>query len=100
MIAPFDMDTILLETTLKASVSNAQNVSFVIKDTSNGKKVTLKAAKAASGLYTAELTNTVMTQIGKTDVASITLVADGKELSTITNLSIGKEKDKAPANVL
>ena len=46
------------------------------------------------------LTQEEMDQIGKTDVASITLVADGKELSTITNLSIGKEKDKAPAGVL
>lgn len=100
MVAPFDMDTILKPTVLKASVSNAGEVSFVVKDTAKGKELTLPAAKGSDGFYTAQLTQKEMDQIGKTDVASITLVADGKELSTITNLSIGKEKDKAPAGVL
>lgn len=100
MVAPFDMDTILKPTVLKASVSNAGEVSFVVKDTAKGKELTLPAAKGSDGFYTAQLTQEEMDQIGKTDVASITLVADGKELSTITNLSIGKEKDKAPAGVL
>lgn len=100
MVAPFDMDTILKPTALKASVSNAGEVSFVVKDTAKGKQLTLPAAKGSDGFYTAQLTQKEMDQIGKTDVASITLVADGKELSTITNLSIGKEKDKAPAGVL
>ena len=100
MVAPFDMDTILKPTVLKASVSNAGEVSFVVKDTAKGKQLTLPAAKGSDGFYTAQLTQEEMDQIGKTDVASITLVADGKELSTITNLSIGKEKDKAPAGVL
>lgn len=100
MVAPFDMDTILKPTVLKASVSNADEVSFVVKDTAKGKQLTLPAAKGSDGCYTAQLTQKEMDQIGKTDVASITLVADGKELSTITNLSIGKKKDKAPAGVL
>lgn len=100
MVAPFDMDTILKPTALKASVSNAGEVSFVVKDTAKGKQLTLPAAKGSDGCYTAQLTQEEMDQIGKTDVASITLVADGKELSTITNLSIGKEKDKSPAGVL
>lgn len=100
MVAPFDMDTILKPTVLKASVSNAGEVSFVVKDTAKGKQLTLPAAKGSDRFYTAQLTQKEMDQIGKTDVASITLVADGKELSTITNLSIGKEKDKAPAGVL
>lgn len=100
MVAPFDMDTILKPTALKASVTNAGEVSFVVKDTAKGKQLTLPAAKGSDGFYTAQLTQKEMDQIGKTDVASITLVADGKELSTITNLSIGKEKDKAPAGVL
>lgn len=100
MVAPFDMDTILKPTALKASVSNAGEVSFVVKDTAKGKQLTLPAAKGSDGCYTAQLTQEEMDQIGETDVASITLVADGKELSTITNLSIGKEKDKAPAGVL
>lgn len=62
--------------------------------------MTLPAAKGSDGCYTAQLTQEEMDQIGKTDVAEIALVADGKTLSAITNLSIGKEKDKAPAGVL
>ena len=100
MVAPFDMDTILKPTALKASVSNAGEVSFVVKDTAKGKQLTLPAATGSDGFYTAQLTQEEMDQIGKTDVAEIALVADGKTLSTITNLSIGKEKDKAPAGVL
>ena len=100
MVAPFDMDAILDTTTLKASVSNATKVSFVVKDTASNKSVTLEAAKNENGLYTAELTDAIMAEIGKTDVAQIQLVADGKTLSTIENLSLGKEKEKAPAGVL
>ena len=100
MVAPFDMDTILKPTVLKASVSNADEVSFVVKDTAKGKQLTLPAAKGSDRFYTAQLTQKEMDQIGKTDVAEIALVADGKTLSAITNLSIGKEKDKAPAGVL
>lgn len=100
MVAPFDMDAILGATTLKASVSNATKVSFVVKDTASNKSVTLEAAKNENGLYTAELTDENMAAIGKTDVAQIQLVADGTTLSTIENLSLGKEKDKAPAGVL
>ena len=101
MVAPFDMDAILKETTLKANVSNASQVSFVVKDTATNKIKTLVATKdEKNGLYTAELTKAIMEEIGKTDVAQIQLVADGNILSTIENLSIGKEKDKAPADVL
>ena len=100
MVAPFDMDAILDTTTLKASVSNATKVSFVVKDTASNKSVTLEAAKNENRLYTAELTDAIMEKIGKTDVAQIQLVADGKTLSTIENLSLGKEKEKAPAGVL
>lgn len=100
MVAPFDMDAILDTTTLKASVSNATKVSFVVKDTASNKSVTLEAAKNENGLYTAELTDAIMAEIGQTDVAQIQLVADGKTLSTIENLSLGKEKEKAPAGVL
>lgn len=101
MVAPFDMDAILGKTILKASVSNASGVSFVVKDTATNKSKTLVATKdEESGLYTAELTDAIMAEIGQTDVAQIQLVADGKTLSTIENLSLGKEKEKAPAGVL
>lgn len=39
MVAPFDMDTILKPTVLKASVSNAGEVSFVVKDTAKRQRV-------------------------------------------------------------
>lgn len=95
MVAPFDMDAILGKTILKASVSNASEVSFVVKDTATNKSKTLVATKdEESRLYTAELTDAIMAEIGQTDVAQIQLVADGKTLSTIENLSLGKEKEK------
>lgn len=112
---PFDMDELTEDTTLSAYVKNADKVSFVVKDTATGKSVTLagnaqKAAVAAQSLdttadeaestrYTATLTQADMEKLGKTDVATITVVADGTEISTIKNLSIGKKKDVAPANV-
>lgn len=65
MVAPFDMDTILKPTALKASVSNAGEVSFVVKDTAKGKQLTLPAAKGSDGFYTAQLTQEEMDQIGK-----------------------------------
>lgn len=65
MVAPFDMDTILKPTVLKASVSNAGEVSFVVKDTAKGKQLTLPAAKGSDGCYTAQLTQKEMDQIGK-----------------------------------
>ncbi len=112
---PFDMDELTEDTTLSAYVKNADKVSFVVKDTATGKSITLagkaqKAAVAAQSLdttadvagstrYTATLTQADMEKLGKTDVATITVVADGTEISTIKNLSIGKKKDVAPANV-
>lgn len=112
---PFDMDELTEDTTLSAYVKNADKVSFVVKDTATDKSITLagkaqKAAVAAQSLdttadvagstrYTATLTQADMEKLGKTDVATITVVADGTEISTIKNLSIGKKKDVAPANV-
>ena len=112
--APFDMDELTEDTTLSAYVKNAKKVSFVVKDTATGKAITLDgnvqdtaaqslAATAAdatgTALYTATLTKDDMEKLGKTDVATITVMADDVEISTIKNLSIGKKKDVAPANV-
>ena len=111
MVYPFDASTILDPTWLTASVKNAEKVQFVITDTATGKEVTLDAASNVADavqvsetaiseeLYSAELTQEVMDEVGKTDVASITLVADGNEIATLTNVSLGKEKDKAPAYI-
>lgn len=112
--APFDMDELTEDTTLSAYVKNAKKVSFVVKDTATGKAITLDgnvqdtaaqslAATAAdatgTALYTATLTKADMEKLGKTDVATITVMADDVEISTIKNLNIGKKKDVAPANV-
>lgn len=112
--APFDMDELTEDTTLSAYVKNAKKVSFVVKDTATGKAITLDgnvqdtaaqslAATAAdatgTALYTATLTKADMEKLGKTDVATITVMADDVEISTIKNLSIGKKKDVAPSNV-
>ena len=108
MVYPFDRDTILEATTLKAGVKNASKVQFVINNPDTGVKLTLNAeagaAIAAAGsepsLYTAELTDKNLSKLGKTDTATITLMADGEQLAQLSNISLGKTKDKAPANVI
>lgn len=98
MVYPFELATVLEPTTLQAAAKNAETVQFVIA--TNDASVTLDGEKAAdSNLYTAELTQEVMDEIGKVDVATITLVADGEELAKIGNISLGKEKEQAAANV-
>lgn len=105
MTAPFDLDTLLTDTVLSANVKNASKVSFVIRDTATGKQIELEAASqdsenSVSKLYTAKLTTADMERVGKTDVAQISLKADGQILSTVENISLGKEKEKAPKNVV
>ena len=106
MVSPFDMDTVLEATQVKAVVKNAEAVQFVIDNTATDASVIVDAQKVADGsvnsadLWSAELTDAVMAQVGKTEVAAITLKADGVLLAKITNIAMGKEKEKAPANVL
>ncbi|MBO5209708.1 MAG: CIA30 family protein [Lachnospiraceae bacterium] len=98
MVYPFELATVLEPTTLQAAAKNVGNVQFVVA--ANDVSVTLDAKKAAdSTLYTAELTQEAMDEVGKVDVATITLVADGTELAKIGNISLGKEKEQAAANV-
>ena len=105
MVTPFDMDTILEATTIQAMVENAAKVQFVVEDTQTGTKVTLDATKADgkgvadADLWSADLTDAKMQEVGKTEVASITLMADDVELAKLTNIALGKEKEKAPAHV-
>lgn len=99
MVYPFDMDTVLSETTLSAVVKNADKVQFVIENSAAGTKLTLDAA-ASGTLYQAELTAANISAIGAADTATLQLVADGAVISTLTNMSIGKEKEKAPAEVI
>ena len=120
MVSPFDMDELLDETTLRAYVKNASEVNFVITDTLSKRSVTIKgvpetdeavlykagaedtAIRSSSEgvrLYTAKLTKEIMDEIGKTDVASIAVEADGRIIQTIENVSLGKTKDAAAENV-
>ena len=102
MIYPFEMATILEKAELKASVKNAKEVQFVVENTANAKKAVLKATPSAEDatIYTATLDQTTIQQVEATDVATITLVADGVQLAQLKNISLGKEKDKAPVNVI
>lgn len=108
MVYPFDRDTILKATTLKAGVKNASKVQFIINNPDTGAKLTLNAEAgaeiAAAGseptLYTADLTEKNLSKLGKTDTATITLLADGEQLAQLSHISLGKAKDKAPANVI
>lgn len=108
MVYPFDRDTILEATTLKAGVKNAAKVQFVINNPDTGVKVTLNAEAGAeiaaagseTALYTADLTEKNLSKLGKTDTATITLLADGIQLAQLSHISLGKAKDKAPANVI
>lgn len=108
MVYPFDRDTILKATTLKAGVKNASKVQFVINNPDTGVKLTLNAEAGAeiaaagseTALYTADLTEKNLSKLGKTDTATITLLADGEQLAQLSHISLGKAKDKAPANVI
>ena len=119
MVYPFDMATILDGTELRAVLRNASKVEFVIENTQADKKVTLEAKAQGSGIrgaqeavqtnvkavsgattYVATLDKATLDSLGKTDTATITLYADGVVISEFTNVSLGKEKDKSPANVI
>ena len=104
MVSPFDMAEITEPTELKAVVKNADSVSFVVKGADT---VTIDATKGTDDTYTANLTTDAIKKVGGAegvDTATITLVAKKgdktSELATVKNISIGKNKPVAPANVL
>lgn len=105
MVSPFDMAEITKPTELKAVVKNADRVSFVVKGADT---VTIDATKGSGdNTYTANLTADAIKKVGGAegvDTATITLVAKKgdktSELATVKNISIGKKKPVAPANVL
>ena len=102
LIAPFELAAIKEETLFRASVKNAENVSFVVKNSVNSKEITVEAAKVEGSIreYVAAFTAQMLQEIGQTDTATVSLVADGKVLATVKNISLGKDKDKAVANVI
>ena len=103
LIAPFELAAIKEETVFRASVKNAQKVSFVVKNPANGKEIIVEAAKVADSSiceYAATFTAQMLSEIGQADTATVSLVADGNVLATVGNISLGKDKDKAAANVI
>lgn len=98
MVYPFELDTVMEPTVLSAAVKNAAEVQFVVE--ANDVQVELTGVEDAdAGLYTAELTQEDMDTLGACDAASIALVADGTEVARVSNISLGKEKEQAAANV-
>lgn len=89
---------ILKETTLKANVKNAKSVKFRLENGSVVKEI--PAVKGSGSAYTGTITAAVLSALGKTDVGKIVLVADNKDLSTLSFISFGKEKDVLPENVI
>lgn len=103
MIAPFDKAVIKDAITLRGSVKNSTDVKFVITNPDTGKVVTLtgvQQTRAISNIFTAELSKAQLDELGKTDVATIQLMAGNTEISVLRNVSLGKDKDKAPSNVI
>ncbi len=94
MVAPFEQTTIENEMTFCGSVINASEVSFVVENAVMGTKCTLEAVKVENGshnLYEAKFTTAHMEQLGATDRATVSLVADGTVLATVGNISFGIE---------
>ena len=86
--------------TLQAKVKNASEAQMIIKDETSGNQRVLEAKVNANGFYQAELTDEVLKEIGTTDRATITLVAGGKDIVTVKNISLGKEKETLPKNTI
>ena len=103
MIAPFDKAVIKEATVLRGSVKNGTDVKFVITNPDTGKVLTLAGVKQGSVItnqYTADLSQEQIDDLGKTDIATIQLMSGDTVIAVLNNVSLGKDKDKAPANVI
>lgn len=87
----FSKGTITAPCTIKANVSYASKVQFVLKNGST--EQTVAAVKVeSSDEYSGQVTAEMLNDLGKTDTGTIALVADGKTLSTLSFISFGQEK--------
>ncbi len=103
LIAPFERSVILGATALRGSVANAGTVEFKVVNTDTNESVTIAAARKDGSIlneYEAILDDTKLAALGQTDSAVITLLGDGVEIACIRNISLGKDKDKAPASII
>lgn len=103
MIAPFEGDVIMNEASLRGSVRNGGTVEFTVTNTETNQNAVLRADRKEGSKvneYEAVLSDVEMQKLGKTDSAVISLTADGTVVASINNISLGKEKDKAPAHII
>lgn len=87
----FPMAAIKDAFTLKAAVNNASGVKFVLSSGATEKEIA--AAKAESGYYEAGISKDILDALGKTDIGTVSIVADGEKVITLSNISFGKDKD-------
>ncbi|MCM1498416.1 MAG: hypothetical protein NC124_08105, partial [Clostridium sp.] len=101
MIAPKDYAVIKEAYSLKASVKNAQKVSFEIQTAENAEPLVLEAQKAETGnLYTADLTEEMLAGIGQTSTGIIKLVADEQILGQAKFINFNKDADVMPQYII
>lgn len=101
----FSKGTITNPCAIKANVSDAKEVQFVLQNCST--KLTVTAAKTDDvkedgtyDVYTGQITAEMLKALGTTDTGTISLVADGNTLSTLSFISFGQEKSKHPKNTI
>lgn len=102
-MSPSNESVILDTTLLRAGVSNGNSVEFLVTNPDTGVTCSLTASNnndsVISNEYVAELSTEELNKLGKTDKATIELIVDGVTTNTLSNISLGKEKDKAPADI-
>lgn len=92
----FSKDVIKADAVLSATVNNATTVEFVL---ANGDaEQTLTATKGEGNVYTATVTADDLATVGLTDIGTLSLVADGKTLVTLSFMSFGKDKETLAKN--
>lgn len=93
----FSKDVIKEGRILSANVKNATQVQFVLK---NGEAVQTLNTQVNGVSYEATVTAEVLSALGQTDVGTVSLVADGKTLVTLSYISFGKEKETLAENMV
>ena len=93
----FSKGVIKADAVLSATVKNATNVEFEL---ANGDAKQALATKGEGNVYTATVTAADLAKVGLTDVGTLSLVADGKTLVTLSFMSFGKDKETLAEDVV
>lgn len=88
------------ETTLRANVRNAKDVSYVLENPAAGAVQKISAIQTGNGSYEGTVTAAQLAELGSTDVGTVSLVADGKTLVVLNFISFGKDKDTLDFNMV